>query len=77
MTFQIPWDALFGGMLLGVSGLVLLALNGRIAGISGIIGGLLKPSKGEFRGACCSWQAWLRQVLPPQQWVSHFRTLRH
>ncbi|MBV7297341.1 YeeE/YedE family protein [Enterovibrio paralichthyis] len=48
MTFQIPWDALFGGMLLGVSGLVLLALNGRIAGISGIIGGLLKPSKGEF-----------------------------
>lgn len=48
MTFQIPWDALLGGMLLGVSGLVLLALNGRIAGISGIVSGLLKPRKGEF-----------------------------
>ncbi|WP_407334222.1 YeeE/YedE family protein [Enterovibrio sp. 27052020O] len=53
MLFQIPWDAsmlkaLLGGMLLGVSGLVLLAFNGRIAGISGILGGLLKPRKSEF-----------------------------
>ncbi|MEZ8141109.1 hypothetical protein A1OK_09910 [Enterovibrio norvegicus FF-454] len=53
MSFQIPWDTfswspLFGGMLLGVSGLVLLAFNGRIAGISGIVGGLLKPRKSEF-----------------------------
>ncbi|NGN98320.1 YeeE/YedE family protein [Grimontia sp. S25] len=47
MAFQIPWDALLGGMLLGVSGLVLLALNGRVAGISGIIGGLLKPRKAD------------------------------
>lgn len=47
MAFQVPWDALLGGMLLGVSGLVLLALNGRIAGISGIIGGLMKPKKAD------------------------------
>lgn len=47
MTFQIPWDALLGGMLLGLSATILLLMNGRIAGISGIFSGLLKPKKGE------------------------------
>lgn len=47
MAFDIPWDALAGGMLLGVSASVLLVLNGRIAGISGIVSGLLTPKKGE------------------------------
>ncbi|HIF9152252.1 TPA: YeeE/YedE family protein [Photobacterium damselae] len=45
----IPWDALIGGMLLGVSALLLLLLNGKIAGISGILAGVLKPQqKGTF-----------------------------
>lgn len=35
------WPSLFGGMLLGVSAVALLLLNGRIAGISGIVGRLL------------------------------------
>lgn len=35
------WPALFGGMLLGLSVSLLLLLNGRVAGISGILGGLL------------------------------------
>lgn len=35
------WPSLFGGMLLGVSALLLLLVNGRIAGISGIVGRLL------------------------------------
>jgi len=35
------WPSLFGGMLLGVSASVLLLLNGRVAGVSGIFGGLL------------------------------------
>ncbi len=48
MTFEIPWDALGGGMLLGVSAVLLLLFNGRIAGISGIVAGLLKPQQGEF-----------------------------
>ena len=48
MTFQIPWDALIGGMLLGVSAVILLLANGRIAGISGIFSGLLKPKKGDI-----------------------------
>lgn len=40
MSFTIPWLSLFGGMLLGVSALVLLLVNGKIAGISGIVNGL-------------------------------------
>ncbi len=38
-----PWSALAGGILLGLAtGLFVLA-NGRIAGISGLLGSLLKP----------------------------------
>ncbi|EKO3580188.1 YeeE/YedE family protein [Vibrio metschnikovii] len=43
MTFSIPWYSLFGGMLLGVSATLLLLLNGKVAGVSGILGGLLTP----------------------------------
>ena len=43
-----PVSALIGGALIGVSASLLLWLNGRIAGISGIAGGLLSPSKGEI-----------------------------
>lgn len=39
-----PVSALIGGLMIGVSAWLLLALNGRIAGISGILGGLLVPS---------------------------------
>lgn len=41
-----PWSSLVGGALIGVAAAMLVLLNGRIAGISGIIGGLLKPAKG-------------------------------
>ncbi|PSW18154.1 hypothetical protein C9I98_17370 [Photobacterium sanctipauli] len=47
MNFTIPWDALLGGMLLGVSAVLLLLMSGRIAGISGIVSGLLQPKSGE------------------------------
>ena len=36
-----PWSALIGGILIGLSTVLLLLVNGRIAGISGIVGGLL------------------------------------
>lgn len=39
--------ALLGGALLGLSASILLLFNGRIAGISGIVAGLLRPSEGE------------------------------
>nr|WP_275665037.1 YeeE/YedE family protein [Vibrio sp. Isolate34] len=38
---MIPWDAFFGGMLLGVSAIVLMLGIGRVAGISGIVSRLL------------------------------------
>jgi uncharacterized membrane protein YedE/YeeE len=40
MTDFTPWSALGGGVLIGLAAVVLLALNGRIAGVSGIAGGL-------------------------------------
>ena len=44
-----PWSALAGGALIGLSAVLLMALNGRIAGISGIVGGLLgQPNAGDW-----------------------------
>lgn len=38
-----PWASLAGGALIGVAAALLILLNGRIAGISSIVGGLIKP----------------------------------
>jgi uncharacterized membrane protein YedE/YeeE len=42
-----PWRSLAGGMLIGLSTAMFVLLNGRIAGISGILGGLLRPLRGD------------------------------
>lgn len=42
-----PWSALFGGALIGLAAGMLVLLNGRIAGISGVLGGLLRPVAGD------------------------------
>lgn len=42
-----PGSALTGGVLIGVAVAVFLLCNGRVAGISGIIGGLLRPTAGD------------------------------
>ena len=42
-----PWASLAGGLLIGLAVALLLMLNGRVAGISGIIGGLFRPSQGD------------------------------
>jgi uncharacterized membrane protein YedE/YeeE len=39
--------ALLGGVLIGLAIAMLLLLNGRVAGISGILGGLVRPEPGE------------------------------
>lgn len=44
-----PWSALAGGALLGLSASLLLLFSGKIAGISGIVAGLLTPQKGEYQ----------------------------
>lgn len=43
-----PWSSLAGGMLIGAATAVLLMFNGKIAGISGILGGLLRPRTGDI-----------------------------
>ena len=43
-TSFTPWSALIGGVIIGLAAAMLALLNGRVAGISGIIGGLLRPS---------------------------------
>lgn len=42
-----PYSALAGGALLGIAVTILWLWNGRIAGISGILGGLLQPKTGD------------------------------
>ena len=42
-----PWHALMGGALVGTAAALFVLLNGRIAGISGVLGGLLRPVKGD------------------------------
>lgn len=43
-----PWMSLAGGIVIGLASAMLVLLNGRIAGISGIVGALLQPPpKGE------------------------------
>jgi len=42
-----PWSSLAGGLTIGAAAAAFILLNGRIAGISGILGGLLRPSGGD------------------------------
>ena len=42
-----PWASLAGGILLGLASAVFILVNGRILGISGIVGGLFRPSAGD------------------------------
>ena len=42
-----PWSALAGGALIGLAAAMFVLLNGRIAGISGIVGGSLRPLRGD------------------------------
>lgn len=62
-----PWSALFGGLVIGLAAAMFVLLNGRIAGISGILGGLLAPLKGDV-----AWRvAFLAgMILTPVIWVA-------
>lgn len=68
-----PWSALAGGALIGLAAAVLLLLNGRIAGISGVLGGLLSPQPGEsgwrlafLAGLIGAPLVWQLVATPPQ-----------
>ena len=43
-----PFASLVGGALIGLATVILLLWNGRIAGISGIVGGVLRFDKGDI-----------------------------
>jgi uncharacterized membrane protein YedE/YeeE len=43
-----PWASFTGGILIGLATALLLLANGRVAGISGILGGLLRPARGDI-----------------------------
>lgn len=47
-THFTPWASLLGGMAIGLAAAMLLLLNGRIAGVSTIVGGLLAPARGDI-----------------------------
>lgn len=43
-----PWASLAGGAIIGIATAMFILINGRIAGISGILGGLLNPMRGDI-----------------------------
>jgi uncharacterized membrane protein YedE/YeeE len=47
-----PWSSLAGGVLIGLAAAMFVLLNGRVAGISGVLGGvlggLLRPARGDM-----------------------------
>ncbi len=44
-----PGLSLIGGALIGIASALFILANGRIAGISGILGGLLRPAQGDVQ----------------------------
>ena len=62
-----PWSALAGGVLIGASSALFILFNGGIAGITGIIGGLFKPTKNDI-----GWRVafTLGLIIAPLVWQS-------
>lgn len=46
-THFTPWTSLAGGLVLGLASAAFILLSGRILGISGILGGLMRPVPGD------------------------------
>ena len=42
-----PWSAAIGGAVIGLAAALLVLVNGRVAGISGIVGAMLRPRTGD------------------------------
>jgi uncharacterized membrane protein YedE/YeeE len=62
-----PWASLAGGLVLGLASAMFVLLNGRVLGISGIIGGLLRPRAGDLSWRICFV---LGMVAAPAAWVA-------
>jgi uncharacterized membrane protein YedE/YeeE len=48
-----PWSSLAGGLLIGLASALILAVHGRVCGISGILGRMLRPELGDV-----PWRIW-------------------
>ena len=48
MTDFTPLQSLLGGALIGLSAVLLMAFHGRIAGITGIVSGVIPPLAGDW-----------------------------
>ena len=65
-----PWVALLGGVLIGLAVALFVLFSGRIAGISGIVGGLFRPQRGDigwrlaFIGGLLAAPLFYSRVLP-------------
>jgi uncharacterized protein len=53
MTNFTPISALMGGFLIGISASAMLLFDGKIAGISGILAGVLRPVKADTLWRAC------------------------
>lgn len=60
-----PWNALAGGALIGLAAAIFALANGRVAGISGLLGSLLQR-QGEGRGEKAAFLVGL--LLAPLLW---------
>ena len=49
ITEFTPFSSLFGGILIGLGAVILMAFNGRIAGMTAMLGGVLAPQKADNR----------------------------
>lgn len=59
-----PWAALIGGLLLGGASVAFMLVNGRILGISGILGGLFRPKANDV-----AWRVYFLAGLISSSWV--------
>ena len=49
MTEFTPFQSLFGGVLIGLSAVLLMAFHGRVAGMTGILSGVIPPVPADWR----------------------------
>ena len=70
-----PWSSLSGGIILGVASALFILINGRVLGISGILGGLLPPKAGDtfwrlafLAGMFAS--PWVFNLLAPAEFIT-------
>jgi uncharacterized protein len=49
MTEFTPFQSLLGGVLIGLSAVLLMAFHGRLAGMTGILAGVIPPASSDWR----------------------------